>query len=605
MDVVVIPLACSLNSLLPEQEVNSCWHSDPLLTVTGTDDVIIKKCKCVNQDCNCKSIVRTFYSYSQQMNRDKYGSNGKEKKQINQVNLSDQSVYFHLNEDLLHDFRFALHAPTDQADERVSNECYRDKSVLLVGCGSIKRLPVLLSIKKLRLRRLVCLAREKVAWAAAYVDEWIEAEHETVQNKEQTLAAVHKYMERNKMRRGFDAIVTYDDLCTMQTAYLAEQFGLPGIPFDISTQIKNKHTFRTLSKQLNINHPRFFLLSSSSRKDYLTHLGSKIGQEQPILNSLTSNEYCKFPLIVKNVYGVGKDFVKKCENLKEFCSAVDESVKVNAHMDLLVEEFFDGHEIDCEVLIQNNEIQLVIVSDNFPPLEPHFFEQGGVTPSIALTGREHERVQTLLARWIRALGLNNACLHFEARCRPLSLYSTPDSTPDSMPDSTSDNNQHQRRGCFDLDENANVVMVTDDEEEPFLMPIEINLRLAGAETWSMVKASYDIDLIREVVNIGLGLPLDKHELIRRRSEPRFRSVSKDFHPAKNVLIESIAIDLNRLMKMDSAVEISIFRSVGDRLTAKDYVGWVSVINDKNAFMPDLNTKLDEVISCIQMKFADY
>ncbi len=194
-----------------------------------------------------------------------------------------------------------------------------------------------------------------------------------------------------------------------------------------------------------------------------------------------------------------------------------------------------------------------------------------------MTNQENEAIQSLLTEWISKLNLNNACLHFEARCRPESLY--------------------KKRN---FDENSNLI-----DEKYFLMPIEINLRLAGAETWSMVKASYDIDLIKEVVNIGLGIKLNEIDLLKKLNNPRFRAVSKDFHPAKNVYIDAIAVNLNKLMQIDHAVEISIFRSVGDKLTVKDYVGWVSVINDKNCFAKDLNSKMNEVLSCIEFKFTDY
>jgi len=40
--------------------------------------------------------------------------------------------------------------------------------------------------------------------------------------------------------------------------------------------------------------------------------------------------------------------------------------------------FLIGHEMDIEVLIQNNEPKLILISDNFPPLEPSFYEQGRI-----------------------------------------------------------------------------------------------------------------------------------------------------------------------------------------------------------------------------------
>jgi hypothetical protein len=47
-------------------------------------------------------------------------------------------------------------------------------------------------------------------------------------------------------------------------------------------------------------------------------------------------------------------------------------------MDIQVEEFFEGHEIDIEVLVQDNRAKFFAISDNFPALEPWFFEQGNI-----------------------------------------------------------------------------------------------------------------------------------------------------------------------------------------------------------------------------------
>ena len=38
----------------------------------------------------------------------------------------------------------------------------------------------------------------------------------------------------------------------------------------------------------------------------------------------------------------------------------------------------EGHEIDCDVLVQNNQATFIVISDNFPAPEPFFFEQGSL-----------------------------------------------------------------------------------------------------------------------------------------------------------------------------------------------------------------------------------
>lgn len=344
-----------------KSECNTCCFEDKRI-----ENVLIHKCKCHKNDCSCKSIVKTYYN--------KKGKLAGHFKKIEYINLSDQSVYFHLNEELLHDFsnwmgtrrsnkllehRFTTTATNDDEDY------YKDKNLLLIGCGSIKRLPVLLSIKKLPLNRLVCLASSK-QWAFEYIDEWIMAEHENIEQRDEAVNAIDLYMKENNVK--FDAIITYDDLCTMQTSYLSEHYNLPGIPFDISKRIKNKFEFRCLSKKLNINHPHFFQIKSNERNDYINMIKKNQDDELSSIKCIKTEDYCKFPLIIKNTYGVGKgilhnffilesnfflnfynnliihqDFVKKCNNLKEFCLSIEASMKVNINMDLLVEEYYDGN----------------------------------------------------------------------------------------------------------------------------------------------------------------------------------------------------------------------------------------------------------------------
>jgi hypothetical protein len=270
-------------------------------------NVLVHRCKCYKDECSCKSIVKTYYNKTGKLNN--------LLKKIEYINLSDQTVYFHLNEELLHDFsnwmgtRPRSNKLIQQRYSQSTNEeeYYKDKNLLLIGCGSIKRLPVLLSIKKLPLNRLVCLASSK-SWACDYIDEWIMAEHEDIEKRDQVVNAINLYMNNNQIK--FDAIITYDDFCTMQTSFLSQHYNLPGIPFDISKNIKNKYEFRCLSRKLNINHPNFFQIKSNERINYINILKEELKDELLGIKSINNEDYCKFPLIIKNTFGVGKGINK-------------------------------------------------------------------------------------------------------------------------------------------------------------------------------------------------------------------------------------------------------------------------------------------------------
>jgi hypothetical protein len=164
----------------------------------------------------------------------------------------------------------------------------------------------------LPLNRIVCLAKNKT-WASEYVNDWIIAEHEDITQKEKTVDAINNYMRENEIQ--FDAIYTYDDLCTLLTSYLSEHYNLPGIPFELSAKIKDKHEFRTVSKSLGINHPSFFFIKANKREDHVKKVVANLASDfnnnvmmgvDSIGDNDNKKEYCKFPVIIKNTYGVGK-----------------------------------------------------------------------------------------------------------------------------------------------------------------------------------------------------------------------------------------------------------------------------------------------------------
>lgn len=277
---------------------------------------ICNKFTCNLTKCaECKIVVKSYYQ-NENANDSFENSN-------DFLEIPSQSTYFHLNDELL-------------TNKNSDKSFYRDKNILLIGCGSIKRMSVLRSIRELGLNKLVCLCRNK-EWAFNYVDEWIYAEHEDLSKIDQTLEAVESYILKEKIK--FDAIITYDDYCTLVTFYLANKFNLPSIPIELAKKIKNKFKFRQLCDQLGIFCPGYFLIESSLRQNYINRLRFT---EFNWLNSLDNQNKLNYPVIVKNPVGAGKDFIKKCKSSKELIECLENSLIICSSMDLLVEEFYEG-----------------------------------------------------------------------------------------------------------------------------------------------------------------------------------------------------------------------------------------------------------------------
>ena len=212
------------------------------------------------------------------------------------VHLPKKTIYSHENIDILYDFK---KSSSPQFLKETSS--YSDKNVLLIGCGSIKRLSVLQSLKLLSFKKFVCLDVSK-KWAIDYFDEWIIAESEDVNKKEATLKAVKNFMIEKNIK--FDAIFTYDDYCVLMAAYLQQELGFKGMSFEYAEKIKNKYEFRRHCASLDINHPNFFLVLSHQRNEFLETL-DPLGKPSKI-KSIDGKESCSFPLIIKHTHGSGK-----------------------------------------------------------------------------------------------------------------------------------------------------------------------------------------------------------------------------------------------------------------------------------------------------------
>jgi hypothetical protein len=134
------------------------------------------------------------------------------------------------------------------------------------------------------------------------------------------------------------------------------------------------------------------------------------------------------------------------------------------NIDLLIEEFFDGHELDIDILVQDNKAVFIGITDNLKPLEPLFYETGSVTPSLELNKEEKFAIECIISDWIPRLDIRDALLHFEVLCRPVSLYP---------------NREYNTEKPF-------------QSLGEFIMPIEINCRMGGSTVWSINNGNFEI-----------------------------------------------------------------------------------------------------------------
>lgn len=373
------------------------------------------------------------------------------------------------------------------------------KTILLVNDGSVRKKFILARLQELDVK-VICLNRSKSEFALPFVHEWILADLNDV---ETCIAKVKEYSQKFD-KVPFDGVITFWDENIILTATLAETFSLVGIPVAVASSIKNKHSFRAACVENGIPSPHQKLIRS---KDDIANLPPEL----------------KYPLIIKPVYGASSAFVMRVENIHELSFAFE---VIQDHirsfylasewksLDVLVEEYVDGPEVDIDILIQDGVVKYSSIIDNKETNEPFFVETGWSCPS-ALDNTVQEQLVNLATDSLKKLGVKNGCIHFEAK--------------------------NSSRGPI---------------------PVEVNLRMGGGEVYLYSKKVWGVDLVEGAVRIALGVELQ----VQKPAEPSTYLISHRFLPENSCRITVQKID-DQLLAKPYYVNFYWEKNVGDKFMA--------------------------------------
>jgi len=372
---------------------------------------------------------------------------------------------------------------------------FKNKTILLVHSGSVGKLFILEKIKELGVK-IVCLNEEKKVFAENLVDHWVFS---NLNNYKESGERIADFLNNHPDIK-LDGVVTFWDECVFLTSYLAELFGLVGIPVAVAEKVKAKFYLREECEKLGLKTPRHKLLNSLSDID-------SIGAE---LN---------FPVVVKPVYGAAKAFVTKVNSVQELYPVykfIEENVgsfwlaNEWKGTQLFAEEYIAGDEVDMDFLLQDGVIKYFSITDNDPTREPYFIETGQSTPSSLSAIKQKELIK-MAEFTLKNLGVKNGCVHYEAK------YGI----------------------------NGPV-------------PIEINLRMGGGDVYIFSKSVWGIDLVENALRISFGIPLN----IVKPEKPLECLAGKQFLSDVSGKVESIIID-DKLLTQKYVKQLKFDKKVGD------------------------------------------
>lgn len=441
----------------------------------------------------------------------------------------------------------------EQIDEDLNN-----KNLILIGSGRIGRLPVMHSIHKVKNFSIICFTIPQLKWIESFVDETIycNTEDNTDENYEIILNLIKQFSIKKNI--DFHGVITYDDYCVLLCSRLANDLKLKGMDYNVSLKIKNKYNFRNFLKENKIfEEINYSLIGNNEIKEIINDFNY-------CLNKLNIKENKTY--IIKDINGAGKNFVRKFQNYDQFMRILNEIGMKNKlkNKKYLIEDYFEGLEVDIDLIVQDSKIKFFSLSENFPSDEEYFIEIGGCTPSNHLNSEELDFIEKITQNMIEKLKIDNTCLHLEAKCRPKSLFG-------------------------DYEKNI-----------PFF-PIEINLRMGAAEVFSFHIATYNYNLFYNSIKVALDIKIDKYNYWLNNHNNFCSSIN--FQAKNSGYIKEISFEKD-FFEEKSLITIILYCKIGDFINIEDnkgngYLGFMVAHSTIN--IDDSLKNLHRLLKKIQIK----
>jgi len=408
------------------------------------------------------------------------------------------------------------------------------KKLLVVNSGTPKKEFILQRLKELGCA-IVLLNKEK-NWAAKYIHHLIQAD---TANHTAALLAVKKYCRQHKL----DGVITFWEDDVLLTSKIVAMLNLPGIPYSIARNVRNKHGFRAFCAAQGLPTPQNKLIRNKRDISYVL-------------------KHFSFPVVAKPVYGSSSVFVVKVETkdeLPQIISYINDNISekiesaLTSGTQIFVEEYIEGEEVDIDMLIQNGRVKFYSIMDNDATNEPFFVETGDSIPSSLPKKAQLELVK-MAEEVLEKLGIQNGCIHFEAKWTKKGPY-----------------------------------------------PIEVNLRMGGDMTYSCVKTCWGVDLIENAAKIALGI----HISPKKPSHPlKYLKDHYFLSEYSGVLVEFDVDDA--LSKKEYLNEFHFFKEPGDPVLVPpegyEYLGWITVSGEN---FIEAENNLEEALKYVKYSVVRY
>ncbi|MEC1747891.1 ATP-grasp domain-containing protein [Schinkia azotoformans] len=394
-----------------------------------------------------------------------------------------------------------------------------NKKLLIVG-GSYLQLPAIIKAKEMGLQVAVADYNSN-AIGASYADKYYNIS--TIDEK--------GIYEAAKEFCADGVITLATDMPMRAVAYACEQLGLNGISYDTAIKSTDKGEMIKAFESHGVKHPWYFILEDIEQ---LNRFDSKI----------------MYPCISKPIDSSGSRGVVLIDSPEKLRESIFYSSTHGRKKGVIIEEYMRGNEVSVEIVVINDVVHVLAITDKLTTGAPHFVEMRHNQPS-RLGDKNVERIKELAEKAVLAVGIKNGPAHVE-------------------------------------------IMLT--EEGPKI--IELGARMGGDFiSTHLVQLSTGIDMVKAVISLACGEVVDLDPKFNRGSSIQYITGDAGY-------IKSIdGIDL--ASKIDGVVEVTMLKNVGEQskevCNSLDRLGYVIA---QGSSVLDAMNACEQAIACIKLEIEE-
>lgn len=367
------------------------------------------------------------------------------------------------------------------------------KKLLIIG-ASILQLPAIKKAKEMGLYVAV-LDFNPNAIGIPYADEYFNA---STMDENAVLEVAKEFKP--------DGIMTLaTDMPMRGVAKVSDTLGLHSISYGTAVKATDKYDMIKAFEEHNVPAPWFYLV-----KNY--------DEIVPLKDKIT------YPCIMKPTDNAGSHGVVKIHSYEELLDKYEYSHSCSRRGNVIVEEYLDGDEVSVEVMVVNEKVHVLQITDKLTTGAPYFVEMGHSQPSRMDVGIQN-KIKDVAEKACKAIGINTGPAHVE--------------------------------------------MKVTSQGEPKM--IELGARMGGDNiTTHLVPLSTGVDMVESTIKIALGEEVDVTPTLNCGSSIRY-------FEAPLGKIKSIE-GVEEALKIDGVKQISFTKNIGEESTpihcSNDRIGFV-------------------------------